>query len=216
MSLKKEAWTIAEKCLKKLDYRSHGLGHAKKVYKHFQLLKNNVKSIKINKKIMESLEYAVILHDIGNRDKRDGHGIKSVKILQKEFPNFYSRLPNKEWIKYAIENHSSGAKKNPKTPKELCLAYLILLDNMDGIGIEGKNRIARYLMKEFKKSFIIVPKNRNNSVFEDLLLNHGWASENINRVKGNISKNFNNKYEKLKKENEKVILELVKKELKKP
>jgi len=163
---------------------------------------------------MESLEYAVILHDIGNRDVRKGHGIRAIRILQKEFPDFYSNLPNRELIRYVIENHSKGVKKNPKTPDQLCLAYLMLLDNMDGLGIEGEDRIARCIVKELKKPLKIVPKDNNNSVFEGLLFNHQWIDKNLERIKGNISQKFKNQYKKLKKENEKVIIELVKQELK--
>ena len=214
MDLKRRAWQIAKKCLKRLDKRSHGIEHIKKVHEYFQFLKNNIKPKKINKEIMESLEYAIILHDIGNRDTRESHGIQSIKILQKEFPDFYSKLPNREWIRYVIENHSRGLGKNPKTPEQLCLAYLILLDNMDGIGMEGEKRIEKCIVKELKKPLKIVPKDNTNSVFEGLIFNHQWIDINLNRIKGNVSKKFKKEYEKLKKENEKVILRLVKDELK--
>lgn len=214
MNLKKKAWQIAEKCSKKLDDRSHGILHVRRVHKHFLFLKNNVRQTKTNKEIMESLEYAVILHDIGNRDKRDGHGARSVEILEKEFPDFYSKLPNKEWIKYVIENHSNSPERNPKKPEKLCQAYMILLDNMDGIGKEGEKRIARCITKELKKSLKIVPKDNNNSVFEGLLFNHHWIDGNLDRVKNSVSEKFKENYKKLKKENEEVILKLVKKELK--
>jgi len=214
MNLKKEAWWIAEKCLKSLDDRTHGIVHIRKVYKHFQFLKNNVKPTKINKEIMESLEYAVILHDIGNRDVRKGHGARSIRILKEEFPDFYSRLPNRERIKYVIENHSRGLGKNPKTPEQLCLAYHILLDNMDGIGKEGGKRIGECIVKDLKKPLKLIPKDNNNSVFEGLLFNHQWIDINLDRIKENVSRKFKIKYKKLKKENEKVILKLVKDELK--
>lgn len=212
-NLKNEAWKIAEKCSKKLDNRSHGFGHIKKVHKHFQFLKNNVSPTRINKEIMESLEYAVILHDIGNRDKRDGHGIRSIEILEREFPDFYSKLPNREWIKYVIENHSKEPGKNPRKPEQLCLAYLILLDNMDGLGKEGEKRIGRCIVKELKKPLKKIPKDNNNSVFEGLLFNHQWIDSNLDRVKGSVSKKFKREYEKLKKENENIIIKLVKEEM---
>lgn len=213
-NLKKEAWQIAKSCLKRIDSRTHGIGHIREVHKHFQFLKNSVKQTKINKEIMESLEFAVILHDIGNRDVRDRHGKRSIKILQKEFPGFYSKLSNREWIKYTIENHSYGAVKNPKTPEQLCLSYLILLDNMDGLGTKGEKRIERCIVKELKKPLKLVPKDNNNSVFEGLLFNHYWIDRNLDRIKANVSKRFKIKYGKLKKENERVIIKLVKEELK--
>ncbi len=155
-ALEEETWIIVRKCLKKIPKRTHGILHAERVYKNFQKLESSIKQKKNLKEILEALKYAVILHDIGNRDARVNHGPKSVIILEKEYKDFCSKLPNKKWVLYAIKHHSEANKifrkyKNePKKNKErwLCLAFLVLLDHMDSIGKNGWKKTKEYHRKE--------------------------------------------------------------------
>ena len=93
--LEEEAWNIARKCLENVSEITHGIGHVEKVYKHFKRLEFNPKQDKNVKEVAEALKYAVILHDIGNRDTRKGHGRQSIKILREEYGDFYSKIPKK-------------------------------------------------------------------------------------------------------------------------
>lgn len=229
--LEKEAWEITRKCLKKVPKRIHGIYHVKKVYKHFTRLKSSIKQKKNVKKIIEALKYAVILHDIGNRDGRDCHNLKSIIILGKEYKDFYSKLPNpnREWIEYAIKNHPGGNRKHNN--KNRCLALLTLLDHMDAIGKEGKERAEKYLkelnLKESMCKYVNVTEEQKKvrdyiqnpekirqlepfkdcHIFLHMLCNYYWIDKNLERVEDLLSKNFINKYKKLKEETENILLQ---------
>lgn len=232
-TLEREAWVIARKCLKKIPKRTHGIFHAERVYKYFEKLKASIKQKENAKEILEALKYAVILHDIGNRDGREDHGLKSVIILEKEYKDFCSKLPNKKWVLYAIKHHSNANKVNePKNNKEhwLCLAFLTLLDHMDAVGKNGWKRTKEHHRKELglKESlckeinitteqkkvddYINSPEKlkklfpfRYCHPFLNILCNYYWIDKNLERVKDLLSKRFIDEHKKLKEETKTIL-----------
>jgi len=231
--LEEEAWIITRECLKQTPKATHGIVHAENVYKYFEKLKANIKQKENVEEILEALKYAVILHDIGNRDVRAGHGPQSIVILEKEYKNFCSKLPNKKWIFYAIKHHSNANKVNePKNNKErwFCLAFLTLLDHMDAIGKNGWKRTIEYHSKELnlKKSlcrkvsvateqkkiddYIDSPEKIKKIIpfwhchpFLNLLVNYYWIDKNLERIKNLLSKSFIDEHKKLKEETKTIL-----------
>lgn len=207
--LKEYCWAITKNCLKD-DEPIHGIPHIERVYENFELLKNNNSGIK--EEILKSLEYAVILHDIGHREGPTQHALRSVQILKKEFAEIFSQLPNKEWVEYAISRHSEGAKENPDDEKEKCLAFLIILDHMDALGERGIRR--DFIDLNFNKPLIPQDKNytkedvenifkghktidrqrKDESILERLLLNGYYLEKNLKRVESELKEEFKNKY----------------------
>jgi len=141
--------------------RSHGIPHRDEVHKHFLYLKNDPNTQKIiSENLLDALEVAVILHDIGFKNGcRYEHAQRSADILKTEKNSFFDLLPSKNLIIYAIEHHPMrDEEKNDDENK--CLALLTLLDHMDAIGYEGKTRAELFL-----KEVCICGQNHPNADF---------------------------------------------------
>jgi len=138
MGYKKDFYKIAgEYCGEELV---HGMPHIERMLKNFRKLKAD----ETNQKILDALELAVILHDIGKKFEtlEKKHGLISKEILNSEkYRNAFRQIPNYEWIEYAIYGHDNAIEieriKSLEKPEEICLALLLALDNMDAIGKIG-------------------------------------------------------------------------------
>ncbi len=142
---KKIQW---EKIIKKLqeDDPVHGLPHIERVLRCFDLLKKSNQDH--FSPILDALEWAVYLHDIGRVNKSLDHGAESVLILNKYYKEEFPEDVNmREEICYAIENHQDffdlKQRIQNKDKKNLLLSLLILLDCTDVIGEAGINRTTR-------------------------------------------------------------------------
>lgn len=232
-SLVGEAWKVTKKCLGK--ERTHGMPHIKELYKHFLSLKA-LKPKNISKEVMEALELAVILHDIGYKDtgfpdKKKEHAIKSIKILREEFTSFYKKIPKKiiKLMEFAIENHQNPPGGKSRNTRESCLSLLLILDHMDQIGEKGIKRVKRYL-KKIKGKVRILPEKeylfdvrkwlkepkpiarerKDETLLESLCSNYYYISNNKYRTKDIIPEKFLKKYEKLGLYTKKYLLKIYK------
>jgi len=171
--------------------KAHGFKHLYEVHKNFiSLVKSKPK---VNRDILESLECAVILHDIGRAfiDSKK-HGEKSAEIIKRVLKNEKDlKLPNKEWIVYAVRWHSEcdeifrKQKTEPRKGKEewICLAFLTFLDHMDTLGERGIRRAKEYLGKEVP----LIPKDGPHVKLTKIKNLKAWFKnprrENIKRVR---------------------------------
>lgn len=152
--LRRRLWRIAKKEMGVFyNDQAHGFRHLYEVHKHFtSFIKSKPK---VDKNILESLECAVILHDIGRAyTNSKKHGEESAKIIKRILKSEKDlKLPNKEWILYAVRWHSEcdkifkKQKTEPRKNKEewLCLSFLTFLDLMDTFGKRGVKRAKEYL-----------------------------------------------------------------------
>ena len=166
-NLRRKLWKIAKKEMGDLyNDKAHGFRHLYEVHKHFiSFIKSKPK---VGRDILESLECAVILHDIGRAyTNNKKHGEESAKIIKRILKNEKDlKLPNKEWILYAVKWHSECGKvfKNqkiePRKNKEkwLCLSFLTFLDLMETLGEIGITRAKEYL----GKGVPLIPKDGPN------------------------------------------------------
>ena len=214
------AWKITKKCLGK--ERTHGIPHIKELYRYFLFLKH-LNPNNIRKDVVDALELAVILHDIGYRDtgipdKKKLHSIKSIEILKKDFPSFRRKIPKKilRLMEFAIEKHQKPSGGKPDSAKKKCLFLLLLLDHMDQVGEKGIKRVRCYLKrvkgvvkilpeKEYlfdvrkwlKSPEPIPPERKDESLLEHLCSNYYYISGNKNKMRKIIPREFLKKYEKL-------------------
>ena len=194
--LRKRLWEITKKEMGDFyNDKAHGREHLKAVYKNFIILLKE--KPKISKDILESLECAVIIHDIGRVVKNnEKHGAESVKILKEE-KNLI--LPNKEWVFYAVKWHSECGKifkkqkTEPKKNKErwLCLAFLALLDHMDAVGKRVIKRAKEYLPQQnFGKKVPLIPEESPHLKLKNIDNLKEWF---LNPQRENISPERKNK-----------------------
>jgi len=196
----------------------HGMPHINRMLKNFKLLKSVDKS---GKEILDTLEFIIILHDIGRINGEEEHGAKSVKILKQKENNFFPQIPKEKrmLIEHAIFWHKPSKDKKPykfpnnlKKSKDISLALLFALDNIDAIGKIGVHRDFEG-MKDKLKWF--PDKNKKDESFlERLLKNYCHIDGNISRIKKIKSKIKTRVllelYEKLKKQQEEYICKLIK------
>lgn len=160
----------------------HGMPHINRMLKNFKKLKNKNKKLYKSDgrvtEILDALEFAVKLHDIGkemekaDRDKK--HGTIAIEILEESYHNFFRKIPNNKWIEHAIKGHTDGEIiekcKIPDTSEKVCFALLLALDNMDAVGEIGVYRDIKDM---------------------EILKNHNWVpSEDFETIKKNIKKYF--------------------------
>ena len=147
---KKGLWGIARKMLKKYKDR---VGHCERMYKDFEILRRSNQDQPDLDKMWEVSECGIILHDIGiSKDPGPNHQEWSEKLLKKLIEegklDFLSES-QKEWLLYAVANHSSGVKDKSKPIddsdyKNLCLQLLSSIDHLDHLTEEGINeRVAQ-------------------------------------------------------------------------
>jgi hypothetical protein len=199
----------------------HGMPHINRMLKNFKKLKSGNQSInKVGEKILDAVELAIKLHDIGRKYGEEEHGSKSLEILEKECGDF---LKNEKWTKYAIFWHKPTKDRKYnfpnklKDPIDICLLLLFALDNMDAVGEIGVHRDFKDMKGkiEFKWFPDKISGYRNGESFlERLLKNYLRIDKNYDRLEKikNIIKTEGllKYYQKLKKEQEKYLLELIK------
>lgn len=148
-------WRIARQAL--TDEPVHGLPHTFAVHTNYLLFRGllDAKQIELIERfgehrtlsyfkptLLQLLEWALILHDIGRNEPGDHAGNSARK-----WRSIYFRNHNKDFslmgrydchcIYYAIENHSRGLAKTPETDGEVCLVLLTVFDHMDALGARG-------------------------------------------------------------------------------
>jgi len=161
--LSKKMFFFLERCYgKNKNDPIHGLPHVERVFEAFKLFKES--NAFIGSKDLKSLEYAVFFHDIGRNIGGDlNHGYKSVLLLDKHLRKSNLKLPQKELVFHAIRNHPRTFDFKNKGERNLFLAYLVILDGMDSVGISGTIRTINscrinnipYFPKKGKKGKII-------------------------------------------------------------
>jgi len=217
MDNRKDFYKIAKKyCGNELV---HGMPHIERILKNFKKITAKGE----NQKILKAVELAVIIHDIGRKLKtpEKKHGLVSKEILESEYASILNKIPKDEceWIKYAIDGHTNGMEvgklKTLENSKNICLALLLALDNMDAIGKIGVHRDFQDLKDEFMKIGDERKDDKKQEYLLDRLLrNYSRIEENVNRLekikKMNVQKLLK-KYKALKKEQEDYILKLIRK-----
>lgn len=134
----------------------HGIRHIRAVHDNFILFLKS--KPKISKDILESLEWAAILHDLGRAKTNSKiHGKVSAEIIKKSLRRDKSlRLENPELMLYIVRWHSDCDKvfkycdKEPEKEKDKwqSLAIFVFLDHMDALGVHGIERSLGYLGKK--------------------------------------------------------------------
>ena len=139
-------WCEVKKRLEKRGYADnwvHGIPHIVRVHKNMRLLS---KLCKIDNRLIECLEVAVITHDIG-RGISGNHAQNSAKIFG-GMKIEGLREKEKEEILFAVKNHSVGLAgvgiKKAKQDKEILLGLLTLADHMDAIGKISLDRVIQW------------------------------------------------------------------------
>lgn len=215
--LKKEACKVAKVYCGKEPV--HGMPHINRMLKNFRLLrKKNLSIDKTGEEILDVVEFVIILHDIGKKFEKPEkkHGTIAIEILKEDYKNFFRKIPNYQWVEYAIDGHTNGIKigkcEIPNTSQKICLVLLLALDNIDAIGEIGVRRDLKDMKDKFK--WLPNPNNKEGESFlERLLKNYYHIDDNVSRIK-KIKSKIKTKflleiYEKLKKEQEEYIFRLI-------
>ncbi len=115
----------------------HGLPHVLRVYENFCFLKAGRPAI--NPEVLDALESAVILHDIGRplASREEDHAAKSGEIIESLFQGSLAAVKNQYWILRAVIYHSTGLIVRTHDDSDNVVALLCLLDHMDALGAIG-------------------------------------------------------------------------------
>jgi len=135
--LEEKCWAIA-RCFLPEENWWHGLPHIRRM---LALLDGFfVEDPTVDTVVLNAVRMAVYFHDIGRSrpDDSRGHALASVDILEELVEQEGLALPHREWVLYAIANHSVGlGGQSPTNEKETVLGILVLLDHADAIGAIG-------------------------------------------------------------------------------
>jgi len=204
----------------------HGMPHINRMLKNFRRLKSNNKLVnKDGKQILDAVEFAIVLHDIGKKaeNSEKKHGTIAIEILKENYNNFFFNIPNHEWIEYAINGHTNITEirkcKALETSQKICLALLLALDNVDAVGKIGVYRDIKNMRDKFKW---LPGKNKENESFLERLLINYYRIDGTDDMDGNVSRikkiksKINTKilldlYDRLRIEQRNYIFELIKK-----
>jgi hypothetical protein len=149
----------------------HGLPHVKRVLWNFELF---VKDSEISQEDKIALECAVYLHDLGRIDDGPGHAERSVAIIKKDLDiqkelNERCNSEKKDWVIYAIENHSGKKPYDISDKKGLFSTFLILLDVIDTVGIIGITRGIAWMHYVVDNPIIFPKENKEIERVNELL-----------------------------------------------
>lgn len=191
---KKELWVIAEEILVKHKDR---VKHCKRMYEDFKILRGSNQDQSDLDGMWEVLECGIILHDIGiSENSGPDHQKWSEKLLKKLIAekrlDFLSDS-QKEWLLYAVANHSSGVKDKSNTIdgsdyKNLCLQLLSSIDHLDHLTEEGIDE----RVTEIRKSRIpdFPPSNQERTEEKIIAL---FRSKKSNDVTSDMRSGMRNK-----------------------
>lgn len=129
----------------------HGIPHIRRMLKTFELFKGD--NPPVNEDVMDAIETAIYLHDIGRSIPGGGHATNSVSMMKELFEgkSLFADVPHMDWILYAVSKHSTGPE--PERDKVVAkddypgqvMALLILMDHMDTLGAIGIYRNIRFM-----------------------------------------------------------------------
>jgi HD superfamily phosphodiesterase len=135
---------------------NHGLKHVKNVC---SVMEKITDILNIEGEEKEALLIAAALHDIGQADGRDNHGLKARKIVEKEFINELKENKYCDDILNAIENHDQSF--NVDYP-----LFTILVQFADKMDFT-KNRLEDDWKEKFDKEYYWAERNDIEFIYNE-------------------------------------------------
>ncbi len=120
---------------------SHGLQHINNVC---NIMKELCNLLHIDDEMKEALLIACVLHDVGQADGRENHGLKAKIITQKLFDNDLKKNKYYDEILHAIEIHDNKSAGNESL-------FCLLLKCADSLDFTKKRLVANCNNKELYK-----------------------------------------------------------------
>ena len=146
-AVRQKVWKIADVHAVLADQKEnsgrggHGISHVRRVHANFETWLSSFSPDEKSLELVDALEAAVILHDIGNSVERKGHAQHSAEILDQLFSTGVLNLPNKDLVRRIVANHSSGLEDKATDFEDACVGLIVVFDHLDTIGSMGMLRV---------------------------------------------------------------------------